>query len=57
MEPIGPDAFLVRPTGAGIAFRHLFRFQRDAEGRVASAVVTMERLKNVGLFRVDVRTA
>ena len=51
MEPIAADAFLVRPTAPGIAYRHLFRFERDAGGRVVSAVVTMERLKNVRLAR------
>jgi CubicO group peptidase (beta-lactamase class C family) len=51
MEPIADDAFLVRPTAPGIAYRHLFRFERDSAGRVVSAVVTMERLKDVRLFR------
>jgi len=51
MEPIARDAFLVRPTAPGIAYRHLFRFERDPAGRVVSAVVTMERLKNVQLLR------
>jgi len=51
MEPIADDTFLVRPTAPGIAYRHLFRFERDATRRVASVVVTMERLKNVRLFR------
>jgi hypothetical protein len=51
MEPIAADAFLVRPTAPGIAYRHMFRFERDATGRVVSAAVTMERLKNVRLAR------
>lgn len=52
MEPIAPDIFLVRPTAPGIAYRHVFRFERDADGAVASAVVTMERLKGLRLRRV-----
>jgi CubicO group peptidase (beta-lactamase class C family) len=52
MEPIAPDIFLVRPTAPGIAYRHVFRFERDADGAVVSAVVTMERLKGVRLWRV-----
>jgi CubicO group peptidase (beta-lactamase class C family) len=51
MEPIGRDMFLVRPEGPGIAYRHVFRFERDADGCVVSAVVTMERLKGVRLRR------
>jgi hypothetical protein len=53
MEPIAADAFLVRPTAPGIAYRHVFRFERDAAGRVVSTVVTMERLKNMRLARTD----
>ena len=53
MEPIAPDVFLVRPTAPGITYRHVFRFDRDAAGRVTSAVVTMERLKRLGLTRVS----
>jgi hypothetical protein len=53
MEPIAADAFLVRPTAPGIAYRHVFRFERNATGRIVSAVVTMERLKNVRLLRTD----
>lgn len=52
MEPIAPDIFLVRPTAPGIAYRHVFRFERDPDGAVVSAVVTMERLKGVRLRRV-----
>jgi CubicO group peptidase (beta-lactamase class C family) len=52
MEPIARDAFLVQPTAPGIAYRHVFRFERDAAGRVVGAVVTMERLKNARLARV-----
>jgi hypothetical protein len=52
MEPIAPDVFLVRPTAPGIAYRHVFRFERDAAGTVIAAVVTMERLKNWRLERV-----
>jgi len=52
MEPIAPDIFLVRPTAPGVAYRHVFRFERDADGAVVSAVVTMERLKGVRLRRV-----
>lgn len=51
MEPIAPDLFLVRPTAPGIAYRHVFRFERDPAGTVVSAVVTMERLKGVRLWR------
>jgi CubicO group peptidase (beta-lactamase class C family) len=51
MDPVADDAFLVRPTAPGIAYRHLFRFQRDPGGRVTGAVVTMERLKKVTLVR------
>jgi hypothetical protein len=53
MEPIAADAFLVRPTAPGITYRHVFRFERDAAGRVVSTVVTMERLKNMRLARTD----
>ena len=53
MEPIAPDVFLVRLTAPGIAYRHVFRFDRDAAGRVTSAVVTMERLKGLRLWRVS----
>jgi hypothetical protein len=52
MEPIAPDTFLVRPTAPGVAYRHVFRFERAPDGGVASAVVTMERLKGVRLWRV-----
>ena len=52
MEPIAPDIFLVRPTAPGVAYRHVFRFERDAGGTVVSAVVTMERLKGLRLSRV-----
>jgi CubicO group peptidase (beta-lactamase class C family) len=51
MEPIAPDLFLVRPTAPGLAYRHVFRFNRDPAGAVQSAVVTMERLKGVMLRR------
>jgi D-aminopeptidase len=51
MEPIDDGAFLVRPTAPGIAYRHLFRFERDAAGRIVGALVTMERLKHVRLAR------
>jgi CubicO group peptidase (beta-lactamase class C family) len=54
MEPIADHAFLVRPTAPGIAYRHLFRFERDPAGLIVSAVVTMERLKNARLSRVAV---
>jgi CubicO group peptidase (beta-lactamase class C family) len=53
MEPVAPDIFLVRPTAPGVAYRHVFRFERDADGAVVSAVVTMERLKGVRLWRVS----
>jgi D-aminopeptidase len=53
MEPIAPDIFLVRPTAPGIAYRHVFRFERDGDGAVVGAVVTMERLKGVRLRRVS----
>jgi hypothetical protein len=52
MEPIAPDVFLVRPTAPGVAYRHVFRFERDAAGAVVAAVVTMERLKRWRLDRV-----
>lgn len=52
MEPIAPDIFLVRPTAPGIAYRHVFRFERGDAGAVAGAVVTLERLKGVRLRRV-----
>jgi len=52
MEPIAPDVFLVRPTAPGIAYRHVFRFERDAAGTVMAAVVTLERLKGWRLERV-----
>jgi D-aminopeptidase len=52
MEPVAPDVFLVRPMAPGIAYRHVFRFERDAAGTVAGAVVTMERLKGVRLDKV-----
>ena len=51
MKPIAPDVFLVEPTGPGIAYRHVFRFERDGAGVVVGAVVTMERLKGVRLDR------
>ena len=54
MEPLAADTFLVRPTAPGIAYRHVFRFERDASGCVVSAVVTMERLKNMRLARATV---
>jgi len=51
MEAIGADAFLVRPAAPGIAYRHLWSFERDRQGRVVAAVVSMERLKRVRLPR------
>jgi len=45
MVAVAPDIFLVQPTAPGIAYRHIFRFERDA------AVVTMERLKGIRLQR------
>jgi D-aminopeptidase len=51
MKPIAPDVFLVEPTGPGIAYRHVFRFERDGADVVVGAVVTMERLKGVRLDR------
>ena len=53
MEPIAPDVFLVRPTAPGVAYRHVFRFERDTTGRVVATVVTMERLKHATLARID----
>jgi CubicO group peptidase (beta-lactamase class C family) len=53
LEPIAPDIFLVRATAPGIAYRHVFRFERDPDGTVVSAVVTMERLKGVRLRHVS----
>lgn len=52
MEPLAPDLFLVRPAAPGIAYRHVFRFERDPAGAVTGAVVTMERLKGLHLPRV-----
>ncbi len=52
MEPVAPDIFLVRPTAPGIAYRHVFRFERGDDGAVTGAAVTMERLKGVRLRRV-----
>lgn len=52
LEPIAPDVFLARPTAPGIAYRHVFRFGRDAAGGVADVHVTMERLKSVRLSRI-----
>jgi hypothetical protein len=40
------------PRVEGIAYRHVFRFERDGAGAVAGAVVTMERLKGVRLDKV-----
>ena len=51
MKPIAPDVFLVEPTGPGVAYRHVFRFERDGAGAMVGAVVTMERLKGVRLDR------
>jgi len=51
MDPIAPDAFLVRPRAPGVAYRHLFRFERDSAETVVSTVVTMERLKGMRLWR------
>jgi len=53
MEPIAPDVFLVQPTAPGIAYRHVFRFERDATGRVIAMIVTMERLKHATLARIN----
>jgi len=55
MKPIAPDVFLVEPTGPGIAYRHVFRFERDGAGAVVAAVVTMERLKGLRLARTAPR--
>jgi hypothetical protein len=52
MEPIARDVFLVRPSAPGVAYRHLFRFERDTAGQVVGVFVTMERLKNARLVRV-----
>jgi hypothetical protein len=52
LEPIAPDVFLARPTAPGIAYRHVFRFERDAAGDVTDSYVTMERLKSVRLSRI-----
>jgi hypothetical protein len=51
MTAIAPDLFLVEPRAPGIAYRHVFRFERDARGRVAGARVTMDRLSGVSLER------
>ena len=50
MESVAPDISLVRPRAPGVAHRHVFRFERTPDGRVVSAVVTMERLKGVRLW-------
>lgn len=52
LEPIAPDVFLARPTAPGIAYRHVFRFERDAASGVADVYVTMERLKSARLSRI-----
>jgi hypothetical protein len=51
MTPVAPDMVLVRPTAPGIAFRHVFRFERDRSRRVTGLIVTMERLQGVRLER------
>jgi D-aminopeptidase len=51
LQAIAPDVFLARPNTPGVAHRHVFRFERDATGRVIAALVTMERLKGVRLPR------
>jgi hypothetical protein len=43
--------FLARPSAPGIAYRHVFRFERDRAGRVGAATVTMDRLSGVRLER------
>jgi D-aminopeptidase len=57
MEPIAPDLFLVCPAAPGLAYRHVFRFERDPAGAVQSVVVTMERLKGVRLRRTGAAPA
>ncbi len=51
MEPIAPDVFLARPAAPGIAYRHVFRFERDPTGSATAVTVTMERLKGLRLPR------
>jgi len=53
LAPVAPDVFLAEPAAPGIAYRHVFRFERDRTGVVSCARVTMERLKGVPLHRVD----
>ena len=53
MKPIALDIFLVCPTAPGVAYQHLFRFQRNEAGKVVSVLVSMARLKNVKLIRTD----
>lgn len=54
MEPIAPDLFLARPAAPGIAYRHVFRFERDPSGAATAVTVTMERLKGLRLPRAGV---
>jgi CubicO group peptidase (beta-lactamase class C family) len=51
MEPIAPDVFLARPAAPGIAYRHVFRFERDPTGAATAVTVTMERMKGLRLPR------
>ncbi|MBI1774387.1 MAG: serine hydrolase [Proteobacteria bacterium] len=52
MTSIAPDIFLVQPTAPGIAYRHVFGFERNAGGRIIAATVTMDRLRGVRLERI-----
>ncbi len=52
MQPIAPDVFLVRPCAPGVAHKHVFRFEKDGDGRVVAMQVTFDRLKGVRLGRV-----
>lgn len=52
MEPVAPDVFLVRPSAPGVAHRHVFRFERAADGTITVAIVTMDRLKEIVLPRI-----
>ena len=61
MAAIAPDVFLVEPTAPGIAYRHVFRFERARAGEPfdvmasASDAFTLEgyrRLAKIGVNHV-----
>jgi len=51
MQALAPDFFLVRPTGLGVSYRHVFRFERAKSGIIIAATLTLERLKGLRLVR------